>query len=301
MFFLSERGRGTCLDAATGAVVWQQEQFMYHEGLCAGDDGIIVQAAADPQRPTHVLAFDAATGQPRWHTELADSGECLKIASAGDVVCVLSRSAKRKLARRRTWLYVLDASTGHLLWREAHKPFPDRVHRALLGVTAGTVCFTDPDGTVHARDARTGSRRWSTPSRELTVTGGLAFVTTYNANRSRLDAIEPTTGTVLWSSELPVHHPFVADRTAYFLTHPPDFTTDLRGISVTREPERFEAVFIRSNKRRLVTAADAQTGNVLWQREFKQPPVVRPTVSGDVLVIVTEDRAVHGIAIPARP
>lgn len=156
----NNRDTVTCLDAATGAVVWQQHYPAPRYGRHAtGDQGFYGGATATPELDLR-------------------SGYLYTLSADGDLHCWDTRAGGRRVwgfnltqrygVRQRTQVTRRAASLRDYGYTAA----PLLLGNALL-VEAGA-----PDGHVMAFDPRTGDRLWASASREQAGhAGGMAPIT----------------------------------------------------------------------------------------------------------------------------
>ncbi len=143
-----------------------------------------------PPDEQYVHAYDAATGERRWHATV--SGRPSPPAVAGDVVLVHDDAT----------LYALDAESGAERW--THDP-PGGIHR-VLPTPAGILVApfrADPDREVRALDAD-GRVAWNVGlpgavSSKFAWVDGRAYVATRDAVLVAIDSDEPA---VAWTRDL---------------------------------------------------------------------------------------------------
>lgn len=251
-------------DADTGHRVWSRT-----------GTGSRVALSATPQSDLYVADFDGTvraldlrTGAPRWSAEVAsrnpaDSSFGWPIAAGDGLVCVTTDSH----------VHALDAASGAVRWTV---PAP----RGYLsgwtdGPTVGGDVFVICDGRVHSYDAATGEARWAGPLEAAcgpAVAGGTVYLAAPAGGISALDAKtcerrweQPAVGTLV---DRPVVHEGVL------------YLSASAGAASTVSAST-------------VSALDAATGRVLWQRDDLGHPVVQPApVADGTLCLLDNDRVI---------
>lgn len=146
-----------------------------------------------------VQAFDAATGQRRWHMEVHSE---FAVGAFGNVPAVADGVVYVDAAIG-TGPAALDAASGEVLWERDIPGFYGPVADGRLLLGGGTA---DDEGGVYALDAATGETRWSldrAKAREadrqrldpLVLTDDRVFVPLRGGD---LEARTPDDGTLLW-------------------------------------------------------------------------------------------------------
>jgi len=165
--------------------------------------------------PYQVTAYDAATGERDWQTEL-DEQMVLPPTATSDGVVVPDRVG----------VTALDTSDGSVRWRFDHDGNATEGAAAVAEdvppESEGTVFVQSAggDGSLHAVDLASGEERWSAPvSGEGTpvVVDGVVYAPGHN----EIVALDATGGEVRWrhETELPVSTPAVGDGALYAVTH----------------------------------------------------------------------------------
>ncbi|MEV7356519.1 PQQ-binding-like beta-propeller repeat protein [Kitasatospora sp. NPDC091276] len=251
-------------DADTGHRVWSRT-----------GTGSRVALSATPQSDLYVADFDGTvraldlrTGAPRWSAEVAsrnpaDSSFGWPIAAGDGLVCVTTDSH----------VHALDAASGAVRWTV---PAPGGY---LSGWTDGPIVggdvFASYDGRVHSYDAATGEARWSSPLEAAcvpAVAGGTVYLAAPAGGISALDAKtcerrweQPAVGKLV---DRPVVHEGVL------------YLSASAGAASTVSAST-------------VSALDAATGRVLWQRDDLGHPGVQPApVADGTLCLLDNDRVV---------
>ena len=237
-----------------------------------------------------VYALDAETGELLWSFETESDLKPPPLV-AGGVVLV------EDLAN----LYALDASTGDLLWSEK-SALGGSNHAAL--VSDGTVYIpTSPRGDdfgVSAVDAVSGEQLWAT---EMPRSGlSLLFPLTaagsniYVSNDLQVDALEVTTGELIWSfiSDAPVQAPPTASSGVVYLNaHGTAYALDEStgeqlwsyggGLFILDAPVVVDGVWYLSDSG-VLHALDAATGQPFWS--FDEVNVIGAPAAAEGMVFV---------------
>jgi eukaryotic-like serine/threonine-protein kinase len=186
-----------------GSLAWGRQFPTLDVGTAAVESGVLYAVAVDPSDQQHVgflYAFDPATGQPLWHTQLTG----MSVDAISIPVPVVANGAAYVSASRQgagttsdNLLIAVSLSTHVILWS--------------VGVTgrdlatAGSVVYvsgeaSDLSGTIplSAVEASTGTTLWSQPIANAgqaggflsppLVSGGTVFVSTYGGYAYALDA-----------------------------------------------------------------------------------------------------------------
>jgi outer membrane protein assembly factor BamB len=235
------------------------------------DEGVIY--AADERG--RVMAVDAQSGERRWQTDLDVGVSSGLTAVAGQVY----------LGTRNGEVVALNQADGDVAWRarvSSEVLAPPQPSNELLVVQS-------VDGAITALDRRTGRERWvhTTTEPALTLRGTgtpmvIDPVTFAGFANGRLATLDNRSGQPLWERRIAVPR----GRSEI------DRMVDLSGQPVLTPDGR---LFVTSYNGRLV-ALEAQSGEVLWQREHSS--YLTPVLVGDRLFTVNE--ASHVIAFDAR-
>jgi outer membrane protein assembly factor BamB len=258
-----------------------------------------------------VVALDARTGATRWSAKPALAVPVGQPAVAGDRLSVWGQST---CVGQSGALVVLDAKTGKSRWRTATGAAALGVNANAGGsvspvVDAGTavvsasgtspqILVTPPSSgagtrrqlatrrrTLRGLDAATGKERWHTAvpaAGQLVDVGDVVVVVTgpdpndpagnsSSPPRPLAAGLERATGKTLWLSELPAVAPIAVGDGAFFVVAQGGAGTGLAS----------SAVF----------AIDAKTGQTRWQAPLDGFSLVRPAVSGSVVVTGTQTRS----------
>jgi len=186
-----------------GSLAWGRQFPTLDVGTAAVDSGVLYAVAVNPSDQQHVgflYAFDPATGQPLWHTQLTG----MSVDSTSIPVPVVANGAAYVSASRQgagttsdNLLVAVSLATHAILWSAG-------VTGRDLAATGSTVYVSgeasDLSGTIplSAVEASTGKTLWSQPIAHAgqaggflsppLVSGGTVFVSTYGGYAYALDA-----------------------------------------------------------------------------------------------------------------
>jgi parallel beta-helix repeat protein len=175
-------GKIYCLDASTGALVWNYSAgVLYSSPAVSG--GLVYVGSDD----WNVYALDASTGALKWNYTTGGQIESSP-AVAGSMVYVGSEDGK---------VYCLDASTGALVWSYTTGGGVG----SSPAVAGGMVYVGSMDNKVYALNATTGLQVWNYTTGNYVISspavvGGVVYVGSYDDNVYALNA---TTGAFIWS------------------------------------------------------------------------------------------------------
>ncbi len=197
-------GQVVALGAVNGTVLWKHTapgSISFSSPAVANGTvyvGIIgrynttTQITYDP--PYGVLALDAATGAQRWFASL-DASVAASPVVVGDSVFVAAKDG---------FLYVLDAGTGTLMWKDTVQAgvSSPAIHAGTLFVAGGTSSFGGP-GLVTAVNVSTGAKEWTfqpngVVQASVTYADGLILFAT-NAANGTIYALDASDGNPAWS------------------------------------------------------------------------------------------------------
>ncbi len=202
------RGTLSCLDAATGKVVWRKDDFkdnwprfftssspMVAEGRCIAQLG--------GEKKGGVVAYDLATGDTKW--QWTDDGT----AYASPVPATIA-GTKMVVALTANKVVGLGLADGKLLWESAFAP-PGRAYNAATPIVDGDtiVCAGSGRGTKAIKIEKTGDgftvrELWSNPDNAVQFNtpvrvGGALYGLAQNGTLFCLNAQD---GKTLWTSPL---------------------------------------------------------------------------------------------------
>ncbi|QLH81878.1 DUF7351 domain-containing protein [Halosimplex pelagicum] len=243
------------------------------------------------------LAFDAETGERRWHVDV--DGAKRSPAAADGVVYV---------GDRRGTVTAVDERTGGQLWSTTADGHP----RLAPAVADGTVFLATPDGAALALDAETGEPRWRIDGdgarggpRGPAIGEEFVFV----GGRECVRAIDATTGTPAWTAETDAlvtdlattgETVYVGTRDGVVAVDATDgerrWRTDADAGGVGLAP--FEDDLICTAVESGLSRYDGATGRRRWRADVTGDPALRPpTVAGDR--VVCSDRSGTLVAVDA--
>jgi outer membrane protein assembly factor BamB len=209
------------LDAVTGREVWRAPVPSGTNGSPTVTGGVVVVSTNERR----VMAFDAATGAPRW---TAGTGY-YTVASAYGRLYAGSNDGS---------LEALDPATGDSIWR-VEPASPDARARIVQGpaVSRGVVYAqveSLPSGRngLAAFDAATGAERWFVDRAFNTVAPVVANGVVYMPTSGSVEALDASTGVPVAS--LPFHTPAVIVANGHLYVNesaPPSETTTLTALS----------------------------------------------------------------------
>ncbi|WP_228989575.1 PQQ-binding-like beta-propeller repeat protein [Streptomyces sp. DH8] len=140
----------TVRDTATGKQVWTRKTTKTSYGPFAVHQDLVIV----PQGP-RLQAFALADGSEKWSVE-AEEFSLFREPSLVDGVLYIADSGRT--------LWALDPATGKKVWQStALRDASVQVPRQFVGVGGTLYGATDldPEGGVHAFDAKTGALRWT--------------------------------------------------------------------------------------------------------------------------------------------
>lgn len=203
----SQDGSVYAHNATTGTTLWSYATGDLVESSPAVANGMVYFGSDDH----NVYALKAGTGALQWKY-ITGSYVLSSPAVANRVVYVGSNDGN---------LYALDGSTGALVWRYSTG---GAIWDASPAVANGVVYISSYDQNLYALNASTGALLWIHATGCLPGMGGVGYCSPAVANGvvyvcggGRLLAINASTGTELWSSDIQSPHgaPIVADGIVY--------------------------------------------------------------------------------------
>ena len=200
------RGTLSCLDAATGKVLWRRDdsagawpRFFTASSPLVLDGVCIAQIGGEEKGAT--IACDLATGEPKW--KWADDGSAYSspvVVTVGGAKIIAALSAKRLVGR--------GVADGKLLWDAPFAP-PNRAYNASTPIVDGqTVIWAGSGrGTKAAKVEKTGDQLglkelWSNPDNAVqfntpVLKGGQLYGLSQAGTLFCLDA---QSGKTLWAA-----------------------------------------------------------------------------------------------------
>lgn len=194
-------GRLAALDAATGAVIWEQRLGAAATAAPTVADGTVYVVSND----SRAWAIDAATGRIDWDVAgtPSASGVVGRAAPAvGDRLVLLpSPSAEvvavLKLSGLRVWVAPISGQRRGRVYARITDITGDPV------VAGATVYVGNPSGRTVALDLNSGERIWSADEGAMgpvAVAGGSLFLV---SDRNELVRLDAATGARIWGVALP--------------------------------------------------------------------------------------------------
>jgi len=213
---------------ATGQQVWRRAPCPNGESLAGGSPTVgrgvaVVRCFAGEGVIGHTLvAVDAATGRPRWATELETSILGSVPVIAGDRVFVGGGGLGFDEVRPPGEVFCLDIRTGALLWRTT---IPEPVGISATSTDGDGLYVLDTSGVLRRLDPATGAIEWTNWTEPPGSNGAPAVANGVISTASfsgRVEAFDTRDGRRLFTTELgqTVHGatPVVANGTLYVNT-----------------------------------------------------------------------------------
>lgn len=263
------RGPLRAFESATGAVRWQwapdRHCWMYFSPAVLGD---VVYQAYSVEDGTWVVALDAQTGQPKWHSSQPIGRNWISHASPAVA------DGRVFFATAYANLVALDAATGKTCWQ--------RSLGAGLGVyaapvvTDGVVLQTCKGDLVAAVDMNGGDLRWSytsdgealLPGRGAGATPAVADGLAYAGfTDGHVTALSLQNGEPIWQHET-------------------------RGAVLSSPAISGDVLYVGSNDGWL-RALDRYTGECLWSADLGAWVSASPAVTGNAVVAAAWDGNVY--------
>jgi outer membrane protein assembly factor BamB len=238
------------LDAQTGAVAWRSplstyapinvvvrdgrvftvEEFAYGFDAATGrelwrfrpdTEGALGESTADEQSvyfgtgSHRAYALDAATGTPRWSTDVGPDwkyrGIVMGVSVSGDTVYAAVRQYNAENGYISTgWIFALDRATGRVLWSYRNGVGADIRSVSSAPTVAGRLLLASDlhGGSFFAVDRFTGREVWRVaaapgyvgPRPAPRVVGDVAYL---GSNDTHVYAVDLQTGSVIWKRKLP--------------------------------------------------------------------------------------------------
>ncbi|MFJ8005443.1 protein kinase domain-containing protein [Streptomyces fagopyri] len=221
---------------------------------------------------------------------------------------VLSGGLLQVLSGDGLRLEALDPATGVTRWSHDVARYSGRVTHA-----GGVVLLTGPDGEVTALDAATGEQKWrhtvpGQPAPQFVTYGdGVAYTVTTTGGGTRVDAVDPQTGSTRWHRRLDGTLNVVGahDGVVWFSSIDSHQYTDavVRYDSSARSVRRAtlplplpssqavvrgDTVYLLADGGTLV-AVDTRTSAQLWRAETSVSTASAPVVAGQRLYLTSAD------------
>ena len=242
-----------------------------------------------------VHVVDVASGKRKGKVELGESIEGTPVLLNGRVLVV-------PLVAGRYGLVAYDMVAGTPAWR--HR---DMHQAAGLLVAEGVLIAAALDGTIRGFDPESGEERWAIqpdPRSSFTATpttlapGRVAVAD----DRGRVTTLNPTTGRILWTTELeaPVQEtpsavdgllvvPTTRGRLVALETETGSIRWTHRAEAETARfaaPATSEAIFVGASDG-MLRRLDIQTGELTWTTVFDGNVAAAPLIAGDLIYVST--------------
>lgn len=195
------------LDARTGAELWR----FTPDSIASSSPAVDERALYIGTQTRRVYALDVATGRPLWSAETIPQGPypstVTRVVTSGDTVYAsLVEELSPTGHLKRGWIVALDRLTGAVLWRWVNER-PNEPHDAGGHAVAGRMLVLNDlnGGAFIGLDRFTGQEVWRRvgPADRFgardafSVADGVAYVASLD---TRVYALEPATGNVLWQT-----------------------------------------------------------------------------------------------------
>ncbi|MGZ6976495.1 MAG: outer membrane protein assembly factor BamB family protein [Acidimicrobiia bacterium] len=302
-------GHSRVLDAETGAV--RRAIGSAGDDSAAVTEGRVVFTGPTSFPGSYVSSFDLATGNLVWSSQ-AEFAATAPVVARGFIYV----NSEGTVGAHSGVIWAYRASDGVKLWATGGccAPF------LAPGVANGTLYFTQVNqgspNLLRALDASTGAPRWSVPAptrcaqTSPIIAGGRLYV-----SGSTFDA---ATGAHLW--DWPVCPATalatVSSTTVYVPYHPTPTTTELSAFDASTGAVRWSIpwgenahgvpsapavanglLFAADGSR--VIAADAATGERLWESRASTGVYDEPIVSDGFVYAMSTDGRVHAFTLPS--
>jgi len=199
-------------DAATGRELWRFKP---------DTEGALGESTADDHSmyfgtgSHRVYAVDAATGTPRWSTDVGPDwkyrGIVMGVSVSGDTVYAAVRQYNAENGYISTgWIFALDRATGRALWSYRNGAGADIRSVSSAPTVAGRLLLASDlhGGSFFAVDRFTGTEVWRVnaapgyvgPRPAPRVVGDVAYL---GSNDTHVYAVDLQTGRVIWKRKLP--------------------------------------------------------------------------------------------------
>jgi outer membrane protein assembly factor BamB len=176
------------LNAATGTLHWSRSDIS--TGISVKPTRIVSGGTLYAVGGKAIHALDAITGEIRWSQPLGRKDRFGSLAATSEgLYCQVDRR-----------ILALDANTGNTRWTQEGISSKDLL-------TDGTALYAAREKYLYALDVRTGAIKWITKSKSplslLAAINGLVYTCTNELYYGRIHALESSTGSVRWRSNLP--------------------------------------------------------------------------------------------------
>lgn len=286
VFLTAEDGSVVALDRNDGSVVWREDSGLTAAVTPAVADGLVFVVF----KPGIVSALHADTGEPAWSRRL-------EVASLPSPTIADGRLFVAETDRDR--LLALDAQTGETLWDYRLDDWviaPPAIHDGLLIATAN-------DAKVHILDVNKGrlrmiydasQGRWvrggpavSDDLLHFSSFGGRVWGIDYRGHRYPLERQIAILHTQFWVwgffSEGPVQQGYV-------------WSTQTDG-EQPYQPALSDNTVVVSDASGVVTALDAESGEMLWETDLDTDITAPATIAGPVALVGDDNGIVTALSL----
>ena len=283
--YLGGHFKVSALEAATGAILWEQPTTGPVQGSLAAAGDRLFMGLLDHR----LLALDAATGTTLWEFKAEDFITGAPVVHQGIVYF-------------GSWdgnIYALDAATGAQIWTYAATESIG-THPALR---EGVLAIGDRNGRMHLINARTGQNRlvFRTP-KSAHAAAVMAQDMVYFAAGGRLYAIDAT------EKEIPGQYQFKRVWAQFWLWQVPGvprpagqqggrwrFSPDGADSSIVAAPAAANALLYVGDLQGRLYAVDALSGEERWQFQAQGGIYASPIVAGSQVYIATQEGQVYAV------
>lgn len=284
--YLGGHFKVTALDAATGAILWEQPTTGPVQGSLAAAGDRLFMGLLDHR----LLALDAATGETLWEYRAGDFITGAPVVHQG-IVYFGSWDSN---------IYALDAATGAEIWTYAAT---DSVG-AQPALREGVLAIGDRNGRMHLLNARTGQNRlvFRTP-KSAHAAAVMAHDLVFFSAGGQLYAIDAT------EKEIPGQYQFKRVWAQLWLWQVPGvprpsgqqggrwrFSPDGDDSSIVAAPAASGGLLYVGDLQGRLYAVDALTGTEAWQFQARGGIYASPIVAGDRVYIATQEGRVYAVA-----
>ncbi len=294
---------------------------------------VIVTAASGPKQDRlHVLAFDVASGRPRWHRQLWATGHVIFNPFGGVAASTPSSDGRFVVALFSSNDLVCLDLEGNLRWLRG-LALESPMTRNDVGMASSPLVLADTvvaqlecpgdsfatgldlaDGRTLWRLSREAAGCWTSPTRLAGRTPAEDLVLLQS--RSELTAHEPRTGRQVWRFEAAcstISSPAVADELIFV---PAEGITALRFDRQARQvttlwqqralrcvnasPVVHAGRIYTIKSPAILVCGDAQSGKVLWQLRLRGAIWATPAIAAGHLYVVSHEGLVQAVRLNDR-
>ncbi|HEX8733620.1 MAG TPA: PQQ-binding-like beta-propeller repeat protein [Ktedonobacterales bacterium] len=316
IYAASKTGAVSALDAANGAVLWQNHCYCVLGMAVDSNHHTLLVTTFD----SAVAALDTTTGKFDWRSTIGTDGMLDKLYLVGSMVIAASHPFPDTHAGRSV-IVALDARSGALLWRVS---LPGAITGALDIHTDRIYASVNPanasgsvgPGAIYALRATDGAQVWRAMAPTTLVAGPVSDQTQVYAptNVGSVFALRASDGALQWNQNISASGPLsalFANATAIYVgdgdatmralskadgsvlwTRTIPNTTTVLGPLVYTPSDGGSLVLLSSDSTPIVDALSPSAGSVVWSQEAPGPGLPL-FVLGDYIYLSVSD----GIAI----